>query len=171
RASEIYGEILAADSTETRALFQLGVALERQGRFEESLDVFRRLVKLDPDHDGALNYMGYMCIERGVHIKEAMSWVERALDEEPEAPAYLDSLGWGYFQLGRYEDAARWLRKAVENGGRQPEILLHLAAALERLGEPGEAARLARQVLAGDPENAEARRILEGLAEPGGDDR
>ncbi|MBD3336387.1 MAG: tetratricopeptide repeat protein, partial [Candidatus Eisenbacteria bacterium] len=46
RASEIYGEILAADSTETRALFQLGVALERQGRFEESLDVFRRLVKL-----------------------------------------------------------------------------------------------------------------------------
>jgi tetratricopeptide (TPR) repeat protein len=164
----VYEEVLQRDSTRVRALFRSAVAMERLGRIEESLGRFRALLAAQPEHHQALNYAGYMCIEKGIHLEEAIGWVRRALDLSPDSPAYMDSLGWGYFQMGRYPAALQWLRKAVDTGGTEPEILIHLAETLQVMGRPEEAAYWARRVLRGDPDHAHALRILERFEEPAG---
>ena len=58
----------------------------------------------------ALNYLGYMLADRGVKLDEALGLIKKAVDLDPANGAYLDSLGWAYFKLGKYE-----------SGGRQPD--------------------------------------------------
>ena len=52
-----------------------------------------------------LNYYGYMLADRGVRIPEATDLVKRALTEDPDNAAYLDSLGWAYYKQDRLAEA------------------------------------------------------------------
>ena len=56
---------------------------------------------------------GICLAERGERLTEAKKLIERALKIDPENGAYLDSLGWVYYQLKQYENAARWLDRAL----------------------------------------------------------
>ncbi len=66
--------------------------------------------------------------------------IRRAVEAEPDNAAYLDSLGWVLFRLGRFEEARPHLEKAVELLGEEldPTVLDHLGdvmAALKRWPE------------------------------------
>lgn len=145
--------------------FRLGVILERAGRFEQSLAEFDRVLALDPEHHAALNYSGYMWIERGQNLPEALHRVTRACELEPGNPAYEDSYGWGLVQMGRPADALEPLRKAVSGDSSNVIIVKHLGKAYEEAGRPREALETYEQVLELDPSDAEARSWMEGLRE------
>ena len=72
-------------------------------------------------------------LERGFHLQRSLTMALRAVAQEPNNPAYRDSLGWAYFQLGEYAAALKELELAVRD---QPdgEILEHLGDTLEKLG-------------------------------------
>src|SRR5260370_17176211 len=55
-----------------------------------------------------------MLAERGMRLEEALGYVKKALEQEPESGIYLDSLGWAYFKLGNYELAEENLVKASQ---------------------------------------------------------
>ncbi|MBB27534.1 MAG: hypothetical protein CME25_01355 [Gemmatimonadetes bacterium] len=95
-------------------LYELGHSYERAGRFDESVDVFLRLLAMDPENHQALNYLGYMLAEKGVRLNEAQDYVERALKGDPQNGAYLDSMGWVHYQRGRYREAMDYLVRALE---------------------------------------------------------
>jgi predicted Zn-dependent protease len=72
-------------------------------------------------------------------LERALRMTQRAVAEQPENAAYRDSLGWVYFQLGRYQEAVRELEQAVaaeEPGG---VILDHLGDAYARHGQADKA--------------------------------
>jgi len=50
-------------------------------------------------------------------LPEATDLVKRALAEDPQNGAYLDSLGWAYYKQGRLPEAEEALRKAVDTSG------------------------------------------------------
>ena len=55
--------------------------------------------------------------------EEAIELARRAVNIEPENPAYLDTLGWALFKQGRVEEAAAPLDKAARsNTGRGSAI-------------------------------------------------
>lgn len=54
RASELYEERLATDSTDLRALHRLALVRAWDQDFEASLELFAKLLELDPDHRTAL---------------------------------------------------------------------------------------------------------------------
>lgn len=97
-----------------QTLYGLARAHERGGRFESAVGIFERLIALDPSHDEALNYLGYMFAERGARLGEARQFIQRALDKKPENGAYLDSMGWVYYQMGALERAREYLQKAID---------------------------------------------------------
>jgi len=97
-----------------RTLYGLARTLERQGEFEESVRTFERLLSLHPNHADALNYLGYMFAERGVRLGEAASFIQRALESDPDNGAYLDSLGWVFYQSGNYRRAQEFLKRALD---------------------------------------------------------
>ncbi len=63
--------------------------------------------------------------------------IQQAVDADPGNEAYLDSLGWAYFQMGRFAEAVVELQKAVAAGGDEPDgvILEHLGDAYEKAGQ------------------------------------
>src|SRR4029077_11890557 len=91
--------------------FLLGAIFERQKKFDQAEEQFRRVLKQNTRNPSVLNYYGYMLADRGIRLDEATDLIKRALAEDPTNPAYLDSLGWAYFKQNRFSEAEEPLRK------------------------------------------------------------
>ncbi len=57
----------------------------------------------------------------------------QAVEAEPDNAAYLDSLGWVLFRLGRFDEAVVQLEKAAAIDEPDPVILDHLGDAYQGL--------------------------------------
>ena len=146
---DLLGEVEEDPGLFAQVLFNLGLTYERTGRFDDSVEVFQRLLALEPDNDEALNYLGYMLAEKGVRLGEAENLVSRALKAQPENGAYLDSMGWIRYQQGRYREARTYLKRAlaVEEaefktaGGtwQQTQLAENLAVIHDHAGDVAEA--------------------------------
>jgi tetratricopeptide (TPR) repeat protein len=85
----------------------------------------------------ALNNAGWILINRDLDVERGVRLVERALQIWPDEPEWLDSLGWGYYKLGRYAEAQRVLERSLElgrGGATLEERRAHLRAVEEALG-------------------------------------
>ena len=108
---------------------------------------------MDPDDAEALNHLGYMLADRNLRLEEALRLITRAVDKNPESGAYIDSLGWVYFRLGRQTDAENQLRRAVLKLPDNPIVLDHLAETLMRQGKFREAIAQWQQALTRSPKD------------------
>ena len=86
----------------------------------------KHTIEINPEHADALNYLGYSYADKGMNLNEALSLVEKALKLKPDNGYIIDSLGWVYFKMGRYDDAAETIKKAVSIIGNDPVIYEHL---------------------------------------------
>ena len=92
--------------------FMRGAMWERQKKIDLAEAQFRKVLAIDPEHAGALNYLGYMLVDHGMRVDEATSMIKKALEIEPDNGAYLDSLGWAYYQQGKFDEAEPLLLRA-----------------------------------------------------------
>jgi tetratricopeptide (TPR) repeat protein len=114
--------------------FLRGSTYERQKKYDQAEEVFRKLLGSDPDNAAVLNYLGYMLADRGQKLDEALIMIKKAVDLEPANGAYLDSLGWAYFKLGKYELAEDNLTKASQHMGADPTVQQHLGDLYQKTG-------------------------------------
>jgi tetratricopeptide (TPR) repeat protein len=115
--------------------------LQAAGRDSEYLDVMVQIYDAAPDNVGVANDLGYTWIDRGENLDKAFAMVRRAVTAEPLNPAYLDSLGWGYYKRGDIENAVKYLSRAVRlRDGDDPVLHDHLGDALLLAGQPDAAA-------------------------------
>ncbi|HEY1496551.1 MAG TPA: tetratricopeptide repeat protein [Candidatus Solibacter sp.] len=119
--------------------FQRGAMLERQKKIDLAEAQFRKVLAIDPEHAGALNYLGYMLVDHGAKVEEATQMIKKALEIEPDNGAYLDSLGWAYYQQGKFDEAEGLLVKAIDKIGQDPTVHDHLADVYFKLGKIKEA--------------------------------
>jgi Flp pilus assembly protein TadD len=143
--------------------FRFGSALEQAGAVDSCLAVFDHMLAEDPNDALCLNYTGYLCIDRGIRLEEALSRVQRAVAIDPENGAYLDSYGWGLYRLRRPEEAVEQLRRAAELSPKEPIIHRHLGEVLSSLGKSDEARKALRKARELDPGDPEAKRLLDEL--------
>jgi len=110
--------------------FLRGDLYQRQKLFDQADGEFRKVLATttptDPQAAATLNYLGYMNADRGVKLEESLSFIKQALTLEPNNGAYLDSLGWVYFKLGKYDLAEENLNKAAVHMGSDPTVQEHL---------------------------------------------
>jgi len=114
--------------------FLRGSFLERQKKYEPAEEMFRKVLAVDPRDAGTLNYLGYMLADRGVRLEEAVGLIKRAVQEEPQNYAYLDSLGWAYFKMGNYEMAEEMLHKAMDHNSSDPTVHDHMGEVYAKTG-------------------------------------
>ncbi|MGH9676858.1 MAG: tetratricopeptide repeat protein, partial [Candidatus Acidiferrum sp.] len=95
---------------------------------------FKKALAVNPRDAAVLNYYGYMLGDRGIRLEEAQSLVQRALKEEPNSGAYLDSLGWIYYHENKLADAEITLRKAVQFESHDATIRSHLGDVYAKSG-------------------------------------
>ncbi|MFB3815618.1 MAG: tetratricopeptide repeat protein, partial [Terriglobales bacterium] len=116
------------------AWFVLGSIYERQKKYEPAEEMFKKALGDDQRNAMVLNYLGYMLADRGVRLEEALDYIKKAVQLDPQNGAYLDSLGWAYFKLGDYTLAEANLRRASERLSTDPTIQDHLAELYAKTG-------------------------------------
>jgi tetratricopeptide (TPR) repeat protein len=114
--------------------FLRGSTYERDKRYAEAEQQFKKVLASDPDHASTLNYLGYMLADQNMKLDEALSDIKRAVDLDPGNGAYLDSLGWAYFRLGKYEQAEDNLLKASQKINTDPTVHDHLGDLYQKTG-------------------------------------
>jgi tetratricopeptide (TPR) repeat protein len=118
--------------------FLRGDTLQREKKFDQADAEFRKILASippsDPQSAATLNYLGYMNADRGVKLDESLNFVKQAIAFEPNNGAYLDSLGWVYFKLGKYDLAEENLTKAAVHMGSDPTVQEHLGDLYQKTG-------------------------------------
>jgi tetratricopeptide (TPR) repeat protein len=117
------------------ALFMLGSVYERQKQYELAEEQFKKVLGMNPLNASASNYLGYMLADRGVRLDESLKYIKKAVDLEPNNGAYIDSLGWVYFKMSRYDLAAPNLEKAARLMSNDPTIHEHLGRLYLQMGK------------------------------------
>ena len=100
-----------------RLFNRLGVALRRQGKWEEAISEYRRALEIDPQDDTIYYNMGMAYVEAD-NLLDALECMEKALSLNPELPrasagvAY--NLGLVMFKNARRAEAKRCFKIALE---------------------------------------------------------
>jgi len=118
--------------------YLIGDLYQHQKMFDQAEAEFRKVLAAtsptDPQSAATLNYLGYMNADRGVRLEESLNYIKQALSFEPTNGAYLDSLGWAYFKLGKYEQAEENLTKAESHMSKDPTVQEHLGDLYQKTG-------------------------------------
>jgi tetratricopeptide (TPR) repeat protein len=86
-----------------------------------------------------LNHLAYSWVDMGMHIDESFVMLKRAVELLPRDGYIIDSLGWAYYKLGKFEDAVRELERAVDLKPADPVLNDHLGDAYWKAGRIDEA--------------------------------
>src|SRR5438094_4437874 len=114
--------------------FLRGSIYERQKKYDQAEEMFRKVLVGDAQNANVLNYLGYMLADRGMRLDEALNMIKKAVDLDPANGAYLDSLGWAYYKLGKYDLAEDTLMKASQRIGTDPTVQDHLGDLYQKTG-------------------------------------
>ncbi|KRB15036.1 hypothetical protein ASD99_12530 [Mesorhizobium sp. Root695] len=142
-AANLYDKAVDVLKTPTAAnwniFYQRGIAYERLKEWPKAEPNFRKALELFPDQPQVLNYLGYSWVDMNTNLKEGLAMIQKAVDLRPSDGYIVDSLGWAYFRLGRFDDAVREMERAVSLKPEDPVLNDHLGDAYWRVGRKLEA--------------------------------
>jgi predicted Zn-dependent protease len=72
-------------------------------------------------------------------LSEAEELILKALNKDPENPAYIDSYAWVLYYKGQYQRAYELLLKALEKEKEDPVIWEHIGDVLMKLNKKDQA--------------------------------
>lgn len=164
-AIELLEQLRKQNPDDKNVVFQLGSAYERSGKVGEAEKIFLKLLDEDPNDAQTLNYLGYMWADKGVNLPRAEEMIARAVKQEPRNGAFVDSLGWVYYRLGKLDLARKHLADAAELMPWDPTIQEHLGDLYLKQGDVAQAADRYRAALKLDPEDRDEAKIRTKLAD------
>jgi len=95
-------------------VFDLALCREKLGDLDGAEAAIRDVLAREPANPTALNFLGYQLADHNRKLSEAVDLIQRALAIDPNNGAYLDSLGWAYYRLGRLSEARAQLERAIQ---------------------------------------------------------
>ena len=91
--------------------------------------------------------MGYLIANHGSDYDRAASYIQRALETEPDNPAILDSMGWVEYRRGNLDAARHYLERAYRDFA-DAEVAAHLGEVLWQQGQHEAARRIWQDAMA-----------------------
>lgn len=163
-AAKLYSRALVLSDKNDRGnwttYYFRAICYERTKQWPPAEADFKKSLELYPDHPSVLNYLGYSWVDRGLNLNEAFRMLRRAVELRPTDGAIVDSLGWAYYRLGKYEDALRELERAVELRPSDSVINDHLGDVYWKVGRKLEAGFQWNHARDLEPEPDDKPRIL-----------
>ena len=164
-----FGRIKAIKPRHWSLLYARGIALERSKQWPKAEVDLLSALEFNPEQPYVLNYLGYSWIDKGLYLDRAQAMIGKAARLRPNDGYVIDSLGWGYYKLGKFRKAVQALERAAELRPQDPVINDHLGDAYWRVGRKREAFFQWRRSLSLEPGNdlvAELnKKLLSGLGE------
>jgi len=116
-------------------LYKRGMSYERLKLWKKSENDLIQSLNLVPEEPYVLNYLAYSWLERNINLEKSIEMLEVALNKKKKDPYIMDSLGWGMYLTGRYEEAEKLLQKAVKLMPLDPIVNDHYADILWKLNK------------------------------------
>ena len=129
------------------AISTLALTLDGLHRYQESDSLYERALRLDPRSHLILNNYGYSLAERGLQLDRALKMSLEAVAADPGNSSYLDTAGWVYFRLAKYDDARHYIEKAIAAGGASATVYEHMGDIQFKLGDKHKAEEFWKQAL------------------------
>ncbi len=114
------------DDKKDSYFFELGALLERVGKYEGAIEAMEQVLKINPMHSNAHNFIGYIYALQGKKLELAIEHLKKALMIQPQNGYFLDSLGWVYFKKGESQKALTEIKKAMIYTDPDPVLYEHL---------------------------------------------
>jgi tetratricopeptide (TPR) repeat protein len=136
--------ISTPDSSHWSLFYYRGISYERIKQWPKAEDDLKKSLNLIPDTLGrekalVLNYLGYSWVDQHLNIEEAFQMLRKAVELQPRDGYIVDSLGWAFYRLDKFDDALRELEKAIELRPSDPVINDHLGDVYWKVGRKLEA--------------------------------
>lgn len=127
--------LIGADKTTSWPLYYArAIAEERSHRWDAAESDLKHALQLSPDQPQVLNYLGYSWVDQGRNLPQALAMLEKARSLSPTDGYIVDSVGWAYYRLGRYQDAVKALENAIQLVPGDPTVNAHLGDAYWKTG-------------------------------------
>jgi len=136
---------------------QLALVYDGMKRFGESDSLYEMALVLDPNNHLALNNYAYSLAERDTLLDRALAMSTRAVAAQPDNASYLDTIGWVFYRLGKYQQALEQVSKAAAKGEASAVVIEHLGDIHFKLGDRAKAIEYWKQALGMDAKNTALR--------------
>ena len=150
---------IAYSEEDVDLLFKNGLESYQNGKIDEAISYFEKVLEIDPNHVDALSNIGGLVSTFGKY-DEAFSYFDRALEIEPNHVVSLSNKGSALGSLGEYDDAILYLDKALEFEPNHAGALNNKAAIFIEQGNYYDALSIFRKVLNIDPTNELAKKYI-----------
>ena len=128
-AEEILRPILAKNKRDVEGNYELGYSLFKQERYEEALEYFLKLEKLDYADEWLYQKIG-ICYKNLDEKEEALKYYLKAVELDEEDTYSMSDIAWLYNVLGKYEEGLKYLEKLEELGQDDAWINIQYGACL-----------------------------------------
>ncbi|MFZ2959572.1 MAG: tetratricopeptide repeat protein [Candidatus Ozemobacteraceae bacterium] len=118
--------------------------------------VYKKIITLSPNNPHALNNLGFLYAEYGIHRQLAQQLCQKAVDMIPANAGFRDSLGWAAFKNGQFEKAEQELSKALQMSPEGYEPHYHLGTLYYVTKRPDKAIAMYDRAVTFNPSAAEA---------------
>ncbi len=160
KRADAYFQGLSLFPEDDGLLYEFGLFLEQKGDHLEAMKVMQQVITLKPDNAGALNFVGYTWADKKIHLDQALEYIQRAMELQPDNGYIRDSLGWVHYRLGNLELALEHLQEAVRLVDDAYDIYDHLGDVYLEMGMVDKARGAYEKGLALLDDAAEGRALL-----------
>ena len=136
-------------------LLATGLAHHRDGRLAEAELCYRQILETQPDHAGALHFLGLLARRAG-QFDVAIDLISRAIRQAPANATYHYNLGVVLRDSGRPRESAKCHVEAVRLDPYHVEAWVNLGVALTELKQPAQAVTALDRAIMLKPDHAAA---------------
>ncbi len=151
-AKDYYTRVLSSMPNETSVRYARALVAEKLGDLDMVESDLQTILKQEPANAQVLNALGYTLADRTNRYEEALTYIQRALELEPDDAAVVDSMGWVLYRMGNYQQAIEHLRRAAQLS-QDPEIAAHLGEVLWVSGDKDGALKIWEKSLKDNPDD------------------
>jgi tetratricopeptide (TPR) repeat protein len=155
-----FSAAVATDPKPQTSHYFMGTALAQKKKFGKAFDHYRTAVEIDPAHEMTEYQWGIVLARKG-RSKEALTHLKRAVEIHPEFKLAHASLAKIYSQQGDADQAQHHEKLAQASDPHTSKRYLYWGRALLKADRPEAAAVELEKALQADPEDEEAKRLLE----------
>ena len=108
-----------------QAIIEFEMAEDKKLVLNDVISKFEKVLQTTSNHIYE-NYLAYILIDFDIDVKKGLILVKKALEQEPNNMAYIDTLAWGEYKIKNCKEAFKQMKKVVDEVGLDDEeIKLH----------------------------------------------
>jgi protein O-GlcNAc transferase len=141
------------DLKQSQYIFNMGNEYKRQGKLDDAIDCYKKVIALTPKFAGAYHNLGNVLREKG-RIDEAMACYRKAIELAPDVAVTYNNLGNVLQEKGQVDDSIEFYKKALQCDPDYMLTYLNLGIALGKKGQISRSIEYLRKALQYDPHSA-----------------